>query len=114
VVASDFKIDVEKHVFGNETTKSEINYSVAVNNEIAQTVMLAINVNEKGDRKEATELFKKTIDKTFKTVGVDLPLPVSEAIGYGKSKFAETKVHWYTFKLDKDNTETGILMITSK
>ncbi len=110
----DFKFDTEKYQFGKSAAKNDIYYVVSGKNGVAQTVTLTMNINAKSDRRSAMELFRKTMDKTFKSVNVDLPLPVSEALGYGKSKSAETKSASVALRVNKGTTEIVTLSITSK
>lgn len=112
--SNTFSVDSEKRKFGKSNPQSEISYLIEGENEVCQSVSVLMKIHSKSDRKEGAGLFKKMAEKTCKTVGIVMPLPIFEAIGYGKSKSSETKSAIVTFKVDKGEIEKWVFKITTK
>lgn len=80
----------------------------------AKNLLLNLNVNNPKSKNEAVKLFTETTEKTFKTLELEMPKGLLEAIKNAKDFKNENEVFSTEFKIDKSNIETYKMEIISK
>ena len=80
----------------------------------AKNLLLNLNVNNPKDKREAVKLFLKSTEKTFKTLEIEIPKALLEAIKNGKDFHSENDNFTTDFKIEKSRIDTYKLEIVSK
>lgn len=79
-----------------------------------RTVELALNINNKGDKKNAITKFKETVEVTFRSLALEIPKGLSDAITKETNYQADSDTFTTNLKLDKSNIDTWKLIIETK
>ena len=80
----------------------------------AKNLLLNLNVNNPKDKKAAVKLFSETTEKTFKTLEIEIPKGLLEAIKNNKEFKSESEIYSVSFKIEKENIEIFKMEIVSK
>lgn len=80
----------------------------------AKNLLLNLNVNNPKSKKEAVKLFSETTETTFKTLEIEIPQGLLEAIKNGKDFKSENDNFTTDFKIENSNIDTYKMEIVSK
>lgn len=101
--------------FGNGVPQNNLAYYLESEDEsYIQTAKLTLNINSKSERKQALTKFKEVTTATFKSLSLEIPKGLIEAIDKGK-EFENGSDNFSTsLKLDKSKIDTWTLKIETK
>lgn len=79
-----------------------------------KNLLLNLNINNPKSKKEAVKLFTETTEKTFKTLELEIPKGLLEAMKNAENFKSENDTFVTEFKIEKSNIDTYKMEITSK
>jgi hypothetical protein len=79
-----------------------------------KTLKLVLNINNKAEKKQALLKFKETVEMTFKSLSLETPKGLQEAITNAQFFQADNDTFTTNLKLDKSNIDTWKLTIETK
>lgn len=79
-----------------------------------KTLKLVLNINSKKEKRKALNKFKDTVEATFKSLKLQMPKGLKEAITKEKEFSADNEAFTTYLILDKSNIETWKLTIETK
>ena len=101
------------HLIGSST--SNIAYYLESDNaNYIKTLKLVLNINNKADKKIAIAKFKELTESTFKSLSLNLPTGLLDAISKVKDFENATDTYTTTLKMDKENIDTYTLTLEAK
>lgn len=101
--------------FGNGMPQNNIAYYLESKDEsYIQTAKLTLNINNKSEKKEALEKFRNIATATFKTLSLEVPQGLIEAIDKGKEFESSNDNYSTSLNLDKSKIDTWTLKIETK
>lgn len=80
----------------------------------AKNLQLILNINNPEKKREAVKLFTETVEKTFKTLEIETPEGLLEAIKKDKDFKSENRSFTTNFTIEKSNIQTFKMEIDSK
>jgi hypothetical protein len=89
-------------------------YLESENVDYIKTIKIVLNINNKGERKQALSKFKQTVQITFKNLALAIPKGLSDAITKGKIYQADSEMFTTNLKIDQTNIDTWKLIIETK
>jgi hypothetical protein len=89
-------------------------YLESENEDYIKTVKLVLNLNNKGERKQALSKFKQAVQMTFQNLALKIPKGLSEAVENGKLYQADSDMFTTNLKLDQGNVDIWKLIIETK
>ena len=103
--------------FGSNATGIQNNlayYLESDNVDCIKTLKLILNINNKGDKKQALTTFKEKSVATFKSLSLQMPKGLSDAITKEKIYQDSNEIFTTTLEVNKSNIDTWQLIIKSK
>lgn len=101
--------------FGGGAMQNNIAYYLESENENhIETVKLTLNINNKSEKKQALKKFKDLTTETFKSLSLEIPKGLIEAVN-SENEFESSNDNFIaTVKLDKSKIDTWTLKIKTK
>lgn len=94
--------------------QNNLSYYLEGEENYAKNLLLILNVNNPKAKKEAVKLFVETAEKTFKTLEIEIPRGLLEAIKKDEEFKSENDIYNTSFQIEKSKIETFKMEIVSK